>query len=638
MPDIREDQHPKLWALLYAEDQKKRLEAVDLLAAIDVEWPVAWLSLLLADSDPAIARAAFQSIRARGREALPLLSVQRLSPLSKVRQSVARLYGEFGELRDLEDVIPALFDPTVDVREEGRKSAEAILNRLLERTDFQSDTDLPLEETMRLLAALGSVSQRNVRSVVVACFLTLAVGRPPTFWELMPQIESRARSAIEHDLLTHPSPERIALLYHGLVARDSDIAVRAAVLIERLLNKDTISDHVDSLISLAPGDQKTALELLSSKGLVGSFFEYFPWIRRNLRLDFLQLFQERIGEKYSKYQEALLEEANPHLVPTLIDNFLTFEEVLSHHKLRLLLENPSPVVCRSAIRYLHLRGGQNAVEHLIPHASSDDLQTARAAVKAVSRISRDYLIDHFASLSDTQRRKMTQTLSRIDPDFVDGVTEVLIGLDEEDRIHLTRILSEVTDHPNAGKVLGELMDDPSDRIRATAARGLSQMDVSSLDADQIDRLLSDPDPRVRANTIEFLPLEEKSKRRDRIELATRSESPRERSNAILALAEIGGGEHELPLMQMLRHPDSWMRTSGLWALSNLDIPHLMFKALELCSDTEPHVRVHALRAIGNKGDEELARQLTSWLSDPYSHVRQAAQKAIEKQLGLNYQV
>jgi HEAT repeat protein len=89
---------------------------------------------------------------------------------------------------------------------------------------------------------------------------------------------------------------------------------------------------------------------------------------------------------------------------------------------------------------------------------------------------------------------------------------------------------------------------------------------------------------------------------------------------------------------MLRHPDSWMRSSGLWALSQVDLPHLLFKALELCSDSEPHVRVHALRAIGKKGNREIARHLSPWLSDPYSQVREAAQKAIEKQMGLNYQV
>lgn len=638
MPDIREDQHPKLWSLLFAAEQKKRLEAVELVAAIDVEWPVAWLSLLIADSDSAISRAAYQAIRNRGPQVLPLLSVQRLSPLPKVRQSVARLFGEFGDLPDIQEVLPALFDPAVDVREEGRKSTEAILNRALSPKNLREDDGLPLEESMRLFAALAAVPHLNVRSVVVSCFLTLAVNRPQIFWELMPQIESKARSAIEHELLTHPSPERIALLYYGLVASDSGIADRAVVLIERVLNKDNIVDHVESLIRLSPSDQRTALKLLSSKGLVGSLFEYFPWIRRNLRLNFLQLFQDEIGEKYSKYLIDLLEEANPHLVPTLIDDFLTFEETLSQSRLKGLLENPSPIVQRSAIRYLHLRGRQNSVQHLLPLAGADDPQTARAAIKAVSRISRDYLIDHFSSLSDDQRRKMTQTLARVDPGFVDGVTEVLIGLDEEDRIHLTSILSELGDHAEAQKALAELLDDPSDRIRATATRGLSQMDISSLDSDQIDRLLADSDARVRANAIECLPLSEKIKRRDRIELAARSESPRERGNAVVALAAMGDQEFEIALMKMLRHPDSWMRSSGLWALSNVDVPHLMFKALELCSDSEPHVRVHALRAIGKKGNREIARHLSPWLSDPYSQVREAAQKAIEKQMGLNYQV
>jgi len=182
------------------------------------------------------------------------------------------------------------------------------------------------------------------------------------------------------------------------------------------------------------------------------------------------------------------------------------------------------------------------------------------------------------------------------------------------------------------------MGDPNERVRATAVRGLEKADLAEMDIEQVDRLLTDPDPRVRANVIESLPLEQKRRHLDRIRLAAGSESQRERANAVLALAEMGENDYELHLMQMLRHPDSWMRASGLWALSHLDCDHLMHKALELCSDKAPHVRIHALRAIGKKGDPELARQLTPWLSDPVSDVREAAHQAIEEQLGLDYRV
>jgi HEAT repeat protein len=624
--------------LLFSEGTEKRLAAVEVLSKVDVEWPVAWLALLLADPDFTVANAAYQAIRIRGKPVLPLLSVQRLSPQPKVRQAVIRLLGEFGDLADLQEVVSSLFDPVVDIREEGKKSVEAILARALHGAGEGIGNQESIDDSMRFFASLTSVPQINVRAVMVACFLSLSEKNPAMFWELFPAMEIRAKNAIEHEILTHPNPHRIGLLYYGLVTHDPNVPVRAIRIVERLLSKDTISHHVESLTGLSIKDVKKALDLLAQAGMIGTFFEYFSWVRRDLRLPLLRLFHDEVGERYSTYLQGILKDANPHLVPTLIDDFLTFREDLPLSILRGLLENSSPVVQRSAIRYLHFRGDQHAVRYLIPLAGAEDPHTARPAVKAIGRISRDYLVDHFSELSDRQRLEMARMLQRVDEDFIESLVEILGGLDEEDRIHLTRILSQVSDNPDAERVLKTLMEDPSERIRATAVRGLETMDPAKSDPEQIDRLLSDPDPRVRANTIEFLPIEEKKKRIDRIEVAAGSESPRERANAILALYELGQGDYEIRLMQMLRHPDSWVRASGLWALSQIDCPHIMYKALELCSDSAVHVRVHALRAIGQKGDKELARQLTPWLSDPASDVREAAHKTIEKQLGFNYRV
>lgn len=638
MPDLREDQHPKLWSVLFSGNAGKRLAALDILSKVDVEWPVSWLALLLADSDPSIANAAYQAIRSRGRSALSLLSVQRLSPQAKVRQSVVRLLGELGNLSDLQEVIPSLFDPVVDIRDEGRKAIEAILARALATKDADRSTQDATEESMRLFASLSSVPQLNVRSIIVTCFLALSVKNKALFWDLFPHMEIRSRNAIEHEILTRPSAQRIALLYHGLVAEDSHVRERAVRILERLLSKDTIEHHVQSLTGLPQGDSTEALKELGQQGLVVTFFEYFPWIRRDLRVPFLRLFHNELGERYRQCLLGLLEEGNPFLVPTLLENFLSFSESLPLESLQSVLESGNPAASRAAVRYLYYRGDQRAVRFLIPLTNLDDPQTVKAAVEAISRISRDFLVDHFGELSDKQRRGMTQTLQRVDEDFVRGLIEILGGLDEEDRVNLTRILSELGGIPSAKDAIQQLMDDSDERIRATAARGLGSIDLEDLTEERIERLLGDPDPRVRANALESLPIEGKMKWRDRVESAAKSESPRERANAILALAEIGVSDYDLHLMEMLCHPDSWMRASGLWVLARVDAPHLMEKALALCSDTVSHVRVHALRALGKKGSEESVRLLTPWLSDPVSEVREAAHKAIESRMGLDYRV
>lgn len=638
MPDIREDQHARMWSLLYEQDHDRRLAAMKILSQIDSEWPIPWLTLLLADADSQMAKEAYRALRKRGPELIPFLALQRLSPQTRVRQMCARLYGELGDLNDLEDVLPSLFDHAIDVREEGRKAITQLVQRTLDQLGG-GDPEAPelVERSMDLFAALSSVPHLNVRTIIVSMFLQLAVENRPKFWKLFPEMSVHARNAIEHELLARPNYERIQLLYFGLVADDRKASERAAVILERLLNKDSITDHVESLIQLPPTQQSRAMKALADRTLIGSMFEYFPWIRRNLRLPFVQLFQDEFGERYYAHQQKLLEEGNPHLFPALIDNFLGFEKTLPTPLLESFLSHPSPVVVRSVIRYLNYRGKQESVKHLLPIVTGPDPHSAALAVKAISRISRDYLIDHFNDLSPRQRIEMTKVVQRIDPHFIQGITEVLGSLDDEDRVHLTSILSEVPDDPGAKKVLEALMADRNETVRATAVRALSKMDLTGADEVAVERLLTDADPRVRANTIESLPPEGRRKHYSAIQNAARSEHPRERANAVLALAGMQDPDYETPLAQMLRHPDSWMRTSGLWVFARVETPELLEKAMELCSDSAAHVRVHALRAIGKKGTKEQGHRLTPWLNDPVSDVREAAHQAILQLTGLDYQ-
>jgi HEAT repeat protein len=638
VPDIREDQQPKIWALLFSEDQGKRLSAVDALGKVTVEWPVAWLALLLADPSASVANSAYQAIRKRGKNVLPLLSLQRLSPQPKVRQASIRLIGEFGDLTCVHDVIPALFDPVVDVREEGRKAVESMVSRSVADA-AKEPRNLPiLREAMTLFASLSSVPQRNARTVMISSFMALAVESQDIFWELLATMEPQARGAIEHEILSRPNLQRIDILYHGLVAGRPQITERAIQIIDRLINKDNISGHVESLSRLGPKKKEMALEILSEKGLITTLFEYFAWVRRDLKTPFLGMFEYEFGEKYFKQLLALLQDPNPQIVSRLIENFLTFEEELPSHIVRDLLKHPSPVVRKSGIHYLHLRGRQESVRLLMPLLKEDDPKIIRLAGKAIGRISQNYLIDHFGEIPPRERRSLTHLLQRIDSGFVEGLADLLGSHDEEDRLHLTMILADLADDPAAGDAIDGLMSDQNGRIRAAAVRGFEKLDPERLDEESIAHLFSDPDPRVRANLIESLPLEKKKAWVEKIEEAARSKAPRERGNAVLALYQLGKGEAEIALMQMLRHPDSWMRTSGLWVLGQVDLPHLMFKALELCDDPSNNVRIHALRAIGRKGNPDLARQISPYLRDPSEEVREAAQIAIQAQSGMQAKV
>jgi HEAT repeat protein len=98
----------------------------------------------------------------------------------------------------------------------------------------------------------------------------------------------------------------------------------------------------------------------------------------------------------------------------------------------------------------------------------------------------------------------------------------------------------------------------------------------------------------------------------------------------MALAEIDHPEYENYLLQMFRHPDSWMRTSGLWLLSKLKLEHMLEKAFDLCDDHEAHVRIHAIRAISEIAKRNMVHRLSPCLTDPVNDVRDEAKRTIKK--------
>lgn len=631
MPDLRDDQHPGMWAVLFGDDQALRITAVEALGKVDVEWPVSWLSLLLADSNPKVAQAAYGALKSRGNSLIPLLSSQRLSPLHKVRLGAVRLMGECGEIEDVSDALSALFDPVVDVRDEAKKSIEAILRRTLDRPNRFEDGEA-IEQTMQLFASLAGVPHRNVRGVIVSSLIQLSNRNRDLFWGLFESLEAPSQGAVEHEILTRPNLDRIELLYQGLASKNERVAEKSATLIERLLNKDGVSDHINSLNALSPKRRERAMEVLSRKGLITSFFEYLPWVKREPKIQFLRSLQYEIGEVYFAQHLALLNDANPQLMPTLMENFLTFQKAIPSDQIKRLVGHPSQVVVRSILQYLYYRGGQDIVPTLLPLLQSEDQQTVRQAARSISRISRDYLVNNFSRLPTRERNALTRILQRIDDGFINSLVDTLSGLDDEDRVSMALILAELSDQPEALKGIEDLLEDSDERIRAAAVRALEKIRPEDLEEMEIERLFSDSDGRVRANLIESLPLEAKHQWRAKIEEASRSNFPRERANAIRAMFEMGQNEAEIALMQMLRHPESWMRTSGLWVLSQVDAPHLMQKALDLCDDPTQHVRLHAIRAIGKKGDDTMAQKLTAYLSDPSAEVRDAVSQVVYSKL------
>ncbi|MFS0519669.1 HEAT repeat domain-containing protein [Nostoc sp. UIC 10607] len=104
------------------------------------------------------------------------------------------------------------------------------------------------------------------------------------------------------------------------------------------------------------------------------------------------------------------------------------------------------------------------------------------------------------------------------------------------------------------------------------------------------------------------------------------------SSCIEAIGKIGSCKHLPLLLKSLKHSDSDVRSSAAIALGQIrcDNETVILALIEALKDSEYYVRVSAVKAIGELGDEKAIPQLINILQDNDSYVRDSAAKSLEK--------
>jgi hypothetical protein len=140
-----------------------------------------------------------------------------------------------------------------------------------------------------------------------------------------------------------------------------------------------------------------------------------------------------------------------------------------------------------------------------------------------------------------------------------------------------------------------LLDHASPRIRSKIALLIAQARPDPQWVGQ--RILLEPDARLRANLIEGLWRTDSDETRDVLWAAVDDADNRVVANALLGLAYLGETEALKLIRRMTLHPQPLFRVSGAWAMGETDDPSFASELERLQQDPDAAVRRMATRSL-----------------------------------------
>jgi len=201
--------------------------------------------------------------------------------------------------------------------------------------------------------------------------------------------------------------------------------------------------------------------------------------------------------------------------------------------------------------------------------------------------------DGFQSMDDHERHTEGRRLGALLPNFAKLVGNKLVDGAGDDRLQGLVLIRAVGLTADFEDRIYALSHDPDARVRSTAVAMLSQIEGATA-LRILRQALNDPDGRVKANAVEGLAASKLTDETETLARALSDANNRVQANAIKALLQRKVREAAVALLNMLRHPSSAHRISGLWVVDQLRLIALEPRARQLATiDPDPRVRERA---------------------------------------------
>lgn len=618
------------------EARRKAIEAILAKPSARYAEPLAWK---LGDDQSEIRDLAEMALEALGRDALPFIRRQMYCPLPDIRERCTHLLGRMGALADLLTIVVALYDYEVDNREAGRRALRRIAERYTAQWNSGALKPDPASlakvagRLFQLLATLDSTSSVSLSQAIVGFGRHIG----PILWQAYPEIPEKSRAALESELLRKPEIANFEILYEGLLHEDDYVRRRVMSLLTRLIHRTTINLHMEVLASRGEAERRSIAAALHAARVLEEFCELVLWMDAEERRLLVEMVCGVAPLAHERFLIQALRLDDPAIIRRILGVFRDHPDRDFREPLITVLGNRDEGVVVETIEYFSGVGGASSVNYLIPLLSDERPAVSRAAVAAISRLTRARLMDSFDELGEGERTKLLLILHKLDAGFLQDLRNTLDIMEDEEKIRFARVLGAIGAIEDVTEDLKQLLSDPSPRVRATLARAIHVLTEVHERQAVCQRLLQDADARVRANAIESLPDNLSPDLLAQLRQATHSEDNRERANALKRLMELGHTHYAIELESMLEHADPWFRTSALWVVGQLGIAHLAGVVMGASADPSPQVRQHSALALARIGSTEQVRALGPLLNDPDPQVREAVRTAFRAKLGLDYE-
>jgi hypothetical protein len=156
------------------------------------------------------------------------------------------------------------------------------------------------------------------------------------------------------------------------------------------------------------------------------------------------------------------------------------------------------------------------------------------------------------------------------------------------------LLAVVPENPRVLPLVIKLLRHPSPELRSKAALVIGRL---SRTPEMARQLLSEPDPRVRANAIEALWGVDSPKARMVLRQAAEDPNNRVVGNALLGLYRLGDPAAIAPILRLAAHPEPLFRATAAWIMEQTGSPRFLPTLGQMVRETAPKTRTCVFHAI-----------------------------------------
>ena len=233
--------------------------------------------------------------------------------------------------------------------------------------------------------------------------------------------------------------------------------------------------------------------------------------------------------------------------------------------LKRFLDDTDERLVRMAVRELVRRRPPEYENWLMQRVASTPESVRKLIGRAVGQAGFDQFWNKYEKLDKVTRRQAGRAMLKLLPDAAAVLARRMVGGPPEQKLLALLIAHDLNLAESCKDSLLAACDDASPRVRSRAVTLLGQVPAMAPDA-LVERLLSDPDSRVRANAVEVLEAHHRETFIPILIQRARTGSNRERANAIKVMFKLRMNAFSQALQLALIDPRPEHRISAMWAL------------------------------------------------------------------------